>query len=34
MRDKAAKYLRRAAAMNSAFDPIQYQAAQQLLAAL
>jgi tetratricopeptide (TPR) repeat protein len=31
--DKAAKYLRRAAAMNSAFDPIQYQAAQRLLAA-
>lgn len=34
MRDKAAKYLRRAAAVNSAFDPIQYQAAQRLLAAL
>ena len=34
MRDKATKYLRRAAAINSAFDPIQYQAAQELLAAL
>ena len=34
MRDKAAKYLRRAAAMNSGFDPIQYQTTQQLLAAL
>jgi tetratricopeptide (TPR) repeat protein len=34
MRDKAAKYLRRATAMNSAFDPIQYREAQRLLAAL
>jgi tetratricopeptide (TPR) repeat protein len=34
MQDKAARYLRRAAAMNSAFDPIQSQAAQKLLAAL
>jgi len=33
MRGKAAKYLRLAAAMNSAFDPVQYQAAQRLLAA-
>jgi tetratricopeptide (TPR) repeat protein len=33
MRDKAVKYLRLAAAMNSAFDPVQYQAAQRLLAA-
>ena len=33
MREKAAKYLRLAAAMNSAFDPVQYQAAQRLLGA-
>ena len=34
MPDKAAKYLRHAAAMNSAFDPIQFQAAQRLLTTL
>ena len=34
MPDKAAKYLRRGAAMNSAFDPIQQETAKNLLAGI